>query len=125
MITAKYSLYNPISIREFTASKQTGFFDSLKQSRFSGQLVLTGSKGEKWAFYLYLGRIMYSTGGLHPVRRWRRNVALYFPQLASDSAAMQVDIESLGVHNTQVCWEYQLLCLWVEQQKLRANKPPV
>jgi chemotaxis family two-component system response regulator PixG len=67
MMTAKYPLYNPISIREFTASKQAGFFETLKQPRFSGQLVLTGPKMEKCYFYLYLGRIMYATGGAHPV----------------------------------------------------------
>lgn len=115
-MSAKYPLHNPISIREFTATKQAGFFETLKQPRFSGQLILTGPKGEKWDFYLYLGRIMYATGGIHPVRRWRRNLAAYFPQLAPES--IQLDLASLGPFNIQVCWEYQLLCLWVEQQKI-------
>ncbi|ACK71199.1 response regulator receiver protein [Gloeothece citriformis PCC 7424] len=116
MMSAKYPLYNPVSIREFTASKQIGFFEALKQPRFSGQLILTGPKGEKWDFYLYLGRIMYATGGIHPVRRWRRNLSAYFPQLTPES--IQLALASLGPSNIQVCWEYQLLCLWVEQQKI-------
>lgn len=117
-MTAKNPIYNPISIREFTASKQTGFFETLKQPRFSGQLVLTGLRGEKWTFFLYLGRIMYATGGIHTVRRWKRSLALYFPQLAAETSAMQLDIEGLGMFGNQVCWEYQLLCLWLEQQKI-------
>lgn len=118
MMTVKYPLHNPISIREFTASKQTGFFETLKQPRFSGQLLLTGPKGEKWAFFFYLGRIMYATGGLHPVRRWLRSLNLYFPNIASELSSLQLDVESLGLFDSPVCWEYQLLCLWVEQQKI-------
>lgn len=109
---------NPISIQEFTASKQAGFFDTLKQPRFSGQLVLTDNRGEQWFFYLYLGRIMYATGGTHPVRRWRRHIALYLPQIASQLSSLQLDLASLGSQDFRLCWEYQLLCLWVEQQKI-------
>nr|WP_041933145.1 response regulator [Gloeothece verrucosa] len=115
-MTGKDPLYNPVSIREFTATKQTGFFETLKQPRFSGQLILTGPRGEKWEFYLYLGRIMFATGGVHPVRRWRRNLSAYFPQLTPEF--IQLALASLGPFDIQVCWEYQLLCLWVEQQKI-------
>jgi chemotaxis family two-component system response regulator PixG len=120
MMTAKYPLYNPISIREFTASKQAGFFETLKQPRFSGQLVLTGPKMEKWYFYLYLGRIMYATGGTHPVRRWRRNIALYLPQMFQALSSIELELDSLKVNSqdAQLCWEYRILCLWVEQQKI-------
>ncbi|MGK7932992.1 MAG: response regulator [Microcystaceae cyanobacterium] len=119
MMTAKYPPTNPVSIREFTASKQAGFFDTLKQPRFSGQLVLTTPKNEKWYFYLYLGRIMYATGGTHPIRRWRRNIALYLPKIAPHLSSMQqLGLASLSPKDTQLCWEYYLLCLWVEQQKI-------
>lgn len=118
-MTANFTPHNPIAIREFTACKQAVFFEKLKQPRFSGQLVLTGSKREQWFFYLYLGRIMYATGGLHPIRRWCRNLAFYLPQIASHfSSLAQLDLASLGTTNSQLCWEYQLLCFWVEQQKI-------
>ena len=52
-------------------------FDSqliaLKQERFSGQVLVKEQAGQEWNFYLFLGRILYATGGAHPVRRWRRN----------------------------------------------------
>ncbi|MDV3000490.1 MAG: hypothetical protein N5P05_002096 [Chroococcopsis gigantea SAG 12.99] len=52
MMTAKNPIYNPISIREFTASKQTGF-ETLKRPRFSGQLVLTASEERNGHFSLF------------------------------------------------------------------------
>lgn len=122
MTAAKYPSYKPISIREFTAHKQASFFEALKQPRFSGQAVLTGFNGQKWFFYLYLGRIMYATGGLHPVRRWRRSLALYFPQMLSQESSLDLDLENLGTFDPQVCWEYRLLCLWVEQQKINREQ---
>ncbi|MDJ0601334.1 MAG: response regulator [Crocosphaera sp.] len=118
MMTASYPPQNPISIPEFTSSRQASFFETLKQPRFSGQLVLTNSKGEKWFFYLYLGRIMYATGGTHPVRRWRRHIARYLPEIAAQLSSLQLDLASLGNQDFRLCWEYQLLCLWVEQQKI-------
>jgi chemotaxis family two-component system response regulator PixG len=107
-----------IPISEFVASKQIGLFQTLKQPRFSGQLILGGPKGDEWTFYLYLGRIMYATGGHHSVRRWRRNLEAYLPQLSSDIITLQRDLASIPVKEFSVCWEYELLCLWVDQQKI-------
>jgi len=118
MMTAQFPSSHSIPIQEFTASRQTSFFDGLKQPRFSGQLVLKNPNGEQWFFYFYLGRIMYATGGVHAVRRWRRQIALYLPQIAANLSSVQLDLASLDPHDLQLCWEYQLLCLWVEQQKV-------
>lgn len=103
-----------IPISEFTASKQAGLFEILKQPRFSGQLILTSPKKQKWIFHLYMGRLMYATGGTHPVRRWRRNLAIHSPQMV---AQVSEGIKALNKPNTS-CWEYELLCLWVEQKKI-------
>ncbi|MCS7031487.1 MAG: response regulator [Gloeomargarita sp. SKYG116] len=32
-----------------------------------------------WQFYLFMGRLVYATGGVHPVRRWRRLWPQYCP----------------------------------------------
>jgi chemotaxis family two-component system response regulator PixG len=61
---------------------------------------------------------MYATGGTHPVRRWHRSIALYFPELAAELSSRRLEIDSSGLFDSQVCWEYQLLCRWVEQQKI-------
>lgn len=108
-----------IPISEFVASKQAGLFQTLKQPRFTGQLILTSPKGHQWTFFLYLGRIMYATGGNHPVRRWRRNLAFYLNQINWDPKSWQKDLENIPDQELNTtCWEYQLLCLWVEQQKI-------
>ncbi|RMF22433.1 MAG: response regulator, partial [Cyanobacteria bacterium J083] len=109
---------SPMTIRQFTASKQIEFFESLKQPRFSGQLTLTDNKGVTWTFYLYLGRIMYATGGSHPVRRWRRNLADYCPQVLPHLADLQADISHISAQELRTCWEYKLLSLWIDQKRI-------
>lgn len=90
---------------------------AVKPERFSGQLLLRGPSGQAWTFYLFLGRILYATGGTHPVRRWRRNLTAHAPridvnQLKSDN------ISSSSGEALNICWEYQLLYSGVEQQLL-------
>jgi chemotaxis family two-component system response regulator PixG len=118
VMTAQFPPPHSVPIQEFTASRQVSFFDSLKQPRFSGQLILQSTSGEQWFFYLYLGRIMYATGGYHAVRRWRRQITLYLPQIAANLSSVQLDLASIDPQDLKLCWEYQLLCLWVEQQKV-------
>lgn len=110
---------NHISLRELKAGKQSDFFDTLKQPRYSGQLEFTTNDNISWIFYLYLGRIVYATGGVHPMRRWRRNLSIYFPNLPNHVNAIQSDIDNIAMSEDLVmCWEYKLLCVWVEEQKI-------
>lgn len=111
-------MINRIPLQEFTASRQATLFQSLKQSQFSGQLVITEIKGIESIFYLYLGRIIYVTEGIHPVRRWRRNLALYCPEIATNTATIQRDVATIKDQDCSISWDYQLLCLWVNQQKI-------
>jgi two-component system, chemotaxis family, response regulator PixG len=117
-MTSNENMTNPIPFKEFTGLKQTGFFENLKQPRFSGQLLLTGPRQIKWTFYLYLGRLVYATGGHHPVRRWRRNLVAHLPHIQSHMGAIQGDVDRLELDEHNNCWEYELLCFWVEQQKV-------
>lgn len=118
-MTAKENKYsNPIPFKEFSSTNQIGFFENLKQPRFSGQLLLTGPRKMKWVFYLYLGRMVYATGGFHPVRRWRRNLVAYLPHLPSNFSAYQTEIDNLNLEGSNKSWEYELLCFWVEENKV-------
>jgi len=89
-------------------------FIPLKQEQFSGQVLLQDEQGGKCFFYLFLGRILYASGGIHPVRRWRRNLSLYCPQIELE----QLKLTNFSAEALNICWEYQLLYLWVEQQKI-------
>ena len=63
-----------VSMNPLTTLKPVRFLKTLKRLQFSGQLVLTGSQGQEWLFYLYRGSIMYATGGTHT----RKTVAQKF-----------------------------------------------
>jgi chemotaxis family two-component system response regulator PixG len=105
-------------VDEFTASKQSELFETIRQLRFSGQLVLTGLMGQKWIFHLHLGHLIYATGGTHPVKRWHRNLTTYMPQIDSEPSTWQDELAGIAAENFNICWQYQLLCAWVEQQKI-------
>jgi chemotaxis family two-component system response regulator PixG len=111
-----------VSFSVFTASKQVQFLTTLKQIRFSGELVLTGSEGQQWLFFLYLGRIIYATGGTHPVRRWQRNLAAYCPQMPNQRLATERDLVGVDTTAFTTCWQYHLLCLWAAQQKITSEQ---
>jgi chemotaxis family two-component system response regulator PixG len=106
-----------IAIQEFVASKQIRLFQGLKQNCFSGQLIFQDPQATEWIFFIYLGRIIYVTGGVHPVRRWRRQITTYMPKIAF---RFQEELKSLDSHssNWEICWEYHLLSCWVEQDKI-------
>ena len=117
MVTANDS-DNIDSAEDITASGPAVFFEILKRPGYSGRVVLTDARQTKWAFYLYLGTIVYAEGGVHPVRRWRRNLAKYFPSLPSNLGSVWPNLDPVALTRFRGCWEYYLICLWVEQQKI-------
>ncbi len=54
---------------------------TLQQQRATGELVLTLDKKQTnpWRLFLYMGRLAYATGGLHPTRRWYRAMRNHCP----------------------------------------------
>lgn len=117
--TEKYPL---ISIKGFTASKQTQLFTILKELRFTGRLLIGSRNQKKWTFFIYFGRIIYATGGVHPVRRWQRNLNLYCPEVTGNLQHLQQDLEQLITMGGYPCWEYQLLTLWTEQKRIHREQ---
>lgn len=105
-----------IPIREFIGTRQSNLFQTLKQPQFTGELILSSAKGEQWIFYLYLGRIIYATGGVHSVRRWMRNVNQFAPTLITYLSS--VDSNILHQDAFKICWEYELLNYWLQNQKV-------
>lgn len=107
-----------IPIEDFTAPRQILLFQNFKQSQTSGQLLMEDETGRTWSFHLYLGRIVYASGGEHALRRWRRYLATYMPQIAYDPAKLKQDLAAITAEDLQTGWEYQLLCLWINQKKI-------
>lgn len=112
----------PVAISEFDMDKQIRLFKSLKQLQLTGQLILNDHKDQSWTLYLYMGRIVYATGGSHPVRRWKRGLMVHCPRLVSAPIVLQESKSDPGSEVSKddltLCWEYQLLCQWVSQGKL-------
>ena len=104
-----------ISSPTLSSLEQVRSLRTLQRFQFSGELVLNDPKGQQWIFFLYLGGILYATGGVHPVRRWQRHVAIHCPQILTHPATIRRDLASI---NSKMCWDYQLLCLWVKQQRI-------
>lgn len=79
---------------------------------------MQASTGQQSTFYLAQGRIVYAAGGLHPIRRWRRNLLTYCPHLPTYRLAWQVDLAKVPDADLGAGWEYALLKLWVIQQRI-------
>ena len=95
----------------------------IKQKHFSGRILLKSSLGQEWSLYIYLGRILYATGGSHPIRRWVRNTTIAGVDV-STAKELQVridaltDISALTMVELQSCWEYYLLVNWAHQGRI-------
>ncbi len=61
---------------------------------------------------------MYATDGIHPMRRWRRNLAMYCPRLPTHRLGWQADLASAGKTASTIGWEYTLLNSWLEKQRI-------
>ncbi|HCF26941.1 MAG TPA: response regulator [Cyanobacteria bacterium UBA11049] len=105
-------MVEPLATNDFVSQ-----FTALKQNRFSGEFLLKGSAGQEWIIYLFLGRILYATGGNHPVRRWLRQLKLHCPQIDLHQLKLSA-ILSNSSSTTENCWECQLLYAGVEQQQI-------
>jgi len=104
-------------IREFTAPKQLRLFNSLQENQISGQLIFTDPiQGTEWKFYIYLGGLVYATGGVHPIRRWQRNLITNLPQIPFQLSSLQEELSEREADLNDNIWEYEQLAHWVEQK---------
>lgn len=51
----------------------------------NGRLDVTTPQDQKWSLYFQLGHLIGDTGGIHPVRRWHRQLSQYCPQINIDA----------------------------------------
>lgn len=86
-------------------------FAALKNAKFTGRLLIHSSEQE-WKIYLCHGQILYATGGIHPVRRWQRNLFVCCPQIQGN----QLNLPSAEFASS--AWEYLLLGLWLKQKQI-------
>ncbi len=72
---------------------------SLSPKHFSGRLDIATSGKHQWSIYFDKGRIDWATGGVHPRRRWRRNLRKYCPNLSVDALIpLEDDVEDTRLY---------------------------
>ncbi|MGD1912385.1 MAG: PleD family two-component system response regulator [Rivularia sp. (in: cyanobacteria)] len=91
-------------------------FQACTKNQYSGKLEIKSSKGYKWSLYYRFGRIIWATGGIHPFRRWRRQVTQYCPQINID----KIKLEPIKLSNE--LWDYQLLTSLYKDKKVDRNQ---
>ncbi|ELS00173.1 EAL domain-containing protein [Gloeocapsa sp. PCC 73106] len=96
--------------------------NKLQQEEFSGRMLLNSEKAETWTFYFYLGRIIYATGGLHPVRRYQRNLCRYIPEILSEWKHLSSKPQIIQDLDTNLSWEYDLLNHWLQAKKVNPEQ---
>jgi chemotaxis family two-component system response regulator PixG len=91
-------------------------FTTCTQLQYSGKLDISSAKKQKWTFFYRLGRIVWATGGNHPLRRWYRQITLYCPEINIDS--MQLTAKDVSGD----FWDYQLLVKLYKTQKIQREQ---
>ena len=110
-------------IKEFTSSKQVKLFKSLAKARLTGKLTfINQQKKQEWYFYLYLGQIMYATGGEHPFRRWQRHWKLYVPQKTFNFIALEEELGDRIEEFGNSLWEYKKLHSMLQNNEINRQQ---
>lgn len=91
-------------------------FKNCTRLHYNGKLEIESSTGHKFSFYYRLGRIVWASGGAHPLRRWYRNMAQYCPQINLDTIQLQGDNQDIE-H-----WDYQVLEALYKNQKIKLEQ---
>ena len=104
---------------EITTPELFSQLASLKSTDFTGQVILVGSKQLRWVLHMFMGRLVYASGGKHPIRRWHRQLLQHWDGLDTGELNRWIPQHSSA---EQECWEYELMCGWYEQGSLNRNQ---
>lgn len=87
---------------------------SLKQKQFTGKIVIQFNK-TTWYIWLRLGRLVWTDGGIHPNRSWKRAMDKYCPL---------VDWNEIRLENSDicVCINYSVLLFLLRKQLITREK---
>lgn len=95
-------------------------FVALKQEQFTGQLEISSESESAWVLYFFLGRLLYGTGGKHPIRRLYRHLETS-AQLTTDELSQ---LQSQFTCDSEACREYEFLSSLVKRAYLTPEKIP-
>jgi chemotaxis family two-component system response regulator PixG len=104
----------------------TQLFQDLKQiqaKQGTGKLIIRSSQDKHPSdfrqVYFYLGRIVWSTGGNHPIRRWFRALKQHCPNLLTQEWFQHMSERSvLARGNINKYWEVQILWQALQEKQI-------
>jgi two-component system, chemotaxis family, response regulator PixG len=108
----------PVNLPKYSATRKVEFLKALKRLEFSGKLVWSDATGHDWTLFISHGRIVYATGGVHSIRRWKRHLSARYPHLKLDIKTLEYELSTATSFVLPNCWEYQILYAWTNQQKI-------
>ncbi len=86
-----------------------------KQKQFTGQIDIKGSGTTVWKIYLCLGRLAWTSGGVHPYRSWKRSIDRFCPKI--DWHTCDIDFASRGEFG-----DYHVLTILLEQKLIEREQ---
>jgi two-component system, chemotaxis family, response regulator PixG len=92
----------------------SGFLGVRSRMHFTGRLDVRTSNLE-WSLYLYMGRLIWASGGPHPIRRWRRYMTQHCPQITPQALVIRAT-------DASQCQDYYALSILVKRQQITAEQ---
>lgn len=83
-----------------------------KEQLTNGRLDVTSAEGHQWSLYFHYGHLIGDTGGIHPVRRWCRQLAYHCPQIV---------VDAFNTWNHQ-SWDYASLAELIRKGEVRREQ---
>jgi chemotaxis family two-component system response regulator PixG len=97
-------------VNDSSPDTPSGLLGIRSRMHFTGRLDVRTS-GQQWSLYLYMGRLIWASGGPHPWRRLHRYLTQHCPQVNANSAIARVTGDIQGQ-------DYNTLSLLVKQQQI-------
>jgi len=87
-----------------------------KQASLTGRLLVHSSGERSWILEFCQGHLVWATGGVHPIRRWRRHLLALCPTIES------ILCQESSSQSQDKYWMYRSLQTWVEQGYLTVEQ---
>jgi two-component system, chemotaxis family, response regulator PixG len=97
-----------------SADMPSGLLGVQSRLHLTGRLDVEANN-QQWSLYLYMGRIIWATGGPHHVRRWYRNLSRHCPQIDAQAVTFNTPVRSQR-------WDYEILVSLVKAQKINVEQ---
>ncbi len=92
---------------------------SYSQKQFTGRLTIKTPQRHQWQLYFGMGRLLWASGGEHPRRRWRRQLAYVSEQ---NSLTGHYSEGHLREGDQYECWNFHLLLALHKRKILSADQ---